>query len=153
MSSAAVTSMNDITLITLQNCPSDILFITGIFDKISQLGINIDMISLAPAHGALTSLSFTISDADLGKILAFTSDLHDHSNIKTIMSSGNCKISVNDPRMKNTPGVAAKVFQAAAAVHTDIRIITTSEVEISLLVTEADFNEALNSIEEAVLDS
>lgn len=151
MSSASVTSMNDITLITLQNCPSDMLFITGIFNKISEIGVNIDMISLAPAHGAFTSLSFTISDADLGKILEFTSDLHDRSNIKTIVSSGNCKISVYDTNMKNAPGVAAKVFSAAAAVHTDIRIITTSEVEISLLVTEADFNEALSSIEEAMI--
>jgi aspartate kinase len=143
--------MNDITLITLQNCPSDILFISGIFDRISEIGINVDMISLAPAHGALTSLSFTISDADLGKILAYTSDLHDRFNIKTIVSSGNCKISVYDPQMKNAPGIAAKVFNAAAAVQTDIRIITTSEVEISLLVTEADFNEALCSIEKAMM--
>jgi len=150
MNTTTVTSMNEITLITLQNCPSDILFISDIFNKISEIGINIDMISLAPAHGALTSLSFTISDVDLGKILAFTSDLHDRSKIKTIVSSGNCKISVCDSRMKNSPGIAAKVFCAAAAVHTDIRIITTSEVEISLLVTEADFNEALCSIEEAM---
>ena len=151
MNTATVTSMNDITLITLQNCPSDILFISGIFNKISEIGINVDMISLAPAHGALTSLSFTISDADLGKVLAFTSDLHDRFNIKTIVSSGNCKISVYDPHMKNAPGIAAKVFNAAAAVQTDIRIITTSEVEISLLVTEADFNEALCSIEKAMM--
>ncbi|HEX3038580.1 MAG TPA: hypothetical protein VHO94_06270 [Oscillospiraceae bacterium] len=150
MSTATVTSMNDITLITLHNCPSDILFISGIFNRISEIGINVDMISLAPAHGALTSLSFTISDADLGKILPFTSDLHDRYNIKTIVSSGNCKISVYDPQMKNAPGIAAKVFNAAATVQTDIRIITTSEVEISLLVTEADFNEALSSIEKAM---
>ena len=94
MNTATVTSMNDVTLITLQNCPSDISFISGIFDKISGLGINVDMISLAPAHGALTSISFTISDIDLGKMLEFTSSLHEHSNIKTIVSSGNCKISV-----------------------------------------------------------
>lgn len=150
MSSATVTSTNEITLLTLQSCPSDMTFISGIFQKIAEIGINIDMISLAPAHGALTSLSFTISDMDLGRILEFTSDLHDRNNIKTIVSSGNCKISVYDPAMKNTPGMAAKVFAAAASVQTDIRIITTSEVEISLLVTEADFNEALQSVEEAV---
>lgn len=150
MGSATVTSTNEITLLTLQSCPSDMTFISGIFQKIAEIGINIDMISLAPAHGALTSLSFTISDMDLGRILEFTSDLHDRNNIKTIVSSGNCKISVYDPAMKNTPGMAAKVFAAAASVQTDIRIITTSEVEISLLVTEADFNEALQSVEEAV---
>lgn len=151
MGTATITATSDITLITLQNCPSDITFIAELFQKISDCGINIDMISLAPAHGAVTALSFTIFDNDLGKILEFTSELHDKFDMKTIVSSGNCKISVFDQKMKNTPGIAAKVFAAAAKVNTDIRIITTSEVEISLLVTQADFNEALDAMENAGL--
>lgn len=142
-----ITTTSDITLITLQNCPSDLTFTASVFRKIAELGVDVDMISLAPTQGAYTSISFTISDNDLGKILAFTSDLHDNSNIKTIASSGNCKISVYDQGMKNCPGVAAQVFAAAAKVETDIRIITTSEVDISLLVTDADFNGTLSAIE------
>lgn len=145
-----ITTSNDITLITLQNCPSELKFIASVFEKISGMGINVDMISLAPTHGAYTSISFTISDNDLGKILVFTSDLHDNSNIKTIVSSGNCKISVYDQGMRNTPGVAAKVFAAAAKIDTDIRIITTSEVDISLLITAADFDETLSEIERSI---
>ena len=147
MSTATVTSSSEITLVTLQKCPADISFLSGIFQKISELGVNIDMISLAPAHGAFTSLSFTIADDDLGRILEYTSELQERHNIKMIVSSGNCKISVYDPHMKNTSGVAAKVFAAAADVSTDVRIITTSEVEISLLVTPADFNETLDAME------
>lgn len=145
-----ITTSNDITLITLQNCPSDLTFIANVFRRIAGFGVDVDMISLAPTHGAFTSISFTIADNDLGKILTFTSDLHDNSNIKTIVSSGNCKISVYDQGMKNSPGVAAGVFAAAAKVETDIRIITTSEVDISLLVTAADFNETLHAIESGI---
>lgn len=108
-----ITTVNDITLITLQNCPSELSFISNLFQKIADFNVNVDMISLAPTQGAFTSVSFTISDNDLDKILAFTSNLRDTSNIKTIVSSGNCKISVYDQNMKNTPGVAAKVFAAA----------------------------------------
>jgi aspartokinase len=150
ITSPTITTSNDITLITLQNCPSDLTFIANVFHKISSFGVNVDMISMAPTHGAFTSISFTISDNDLGKILSFTSDLHDNSNIKTIVSSGNCKISVYDQGMVNAPGVAAGVFSAAATVNTDIRIITTSEVDISLLVTAADFNETLHAIESSI---
>lgn len=142
-----ITTTSDITLITLQNCPSDLTFTANVFRKISEFGVDVDMISLAPTQGAYTSISFTIADNDLGKILAFTSDLHDNANIKTIVSSGNCKISVYDQGMKNCPGVAAHVFAAAAKVETDIRIITTSEIDISLLVTAADFNDTLQAIE------
>ncbi len=145
-----ISTSNDITLVTLQKCPSDITFISDIFQKIASFDVIVDMISLAPTHGAFTSVSFTISDNDLGKILSFTSDLHDNSNIKTIVSSGNCKISVYDQGMKDLPGVAADVFSAAAKANTDIRIITTSEVDISLLVTAADFNETLTAIENCI---
>ena len=116
-----ITTVNDITLITLQNCPSELSFISNLFQKIADFDVNVDMISLAPTQGAFTSVSFTISDNDLDKILAFTSNLRDTSNIKTIVSSGNCKISVYDQNMKNTPGVAARVFAAAANIETDIR--------------------------------
>lgn len=145
-----ITTVNDITLITLQNCPSELSFISNLFQKIADFNVNVDMISLAPTQGAFTSVSFTISDNDLDKILAFTSNLRDTSNIKTIVSSGNCKISVYDQNMKNTPGVAAKVFAAAANIETDIRIITTSEVDISLLITAADFDQTLHEIEKSM---
>ena len=80
----------------------------------------------------------------MGKFLEFTK-----GKMKAVVSSGNSKISIYDEPMRNTPGMAAKVFGAAARANTDIRIITTSEVEIALLVTSADFNETLAAIEEA----
>ena len=45
-----ITSSMDITLVTLQNCPSDLTVIHQIFDKAAELGIDIDMISLAPSR-------------------------------------------------------------------------------------------------------
>ena len=54
--------------------------------------------------------------------------------------------------MKNNYGVAAAAFKAVAATHADVRMITTSEVDISMLVTgldleliEKSLNSALNS--------
>lgn len=145
-----VNTTGDITLVTLQNCPSELKFTADVFQKIGELGIDVDMISLAPAHGAYTSISFTISDSSLDKILAFTSELHESANIKTIVSSGNSKISVYDQNMRNCPGVAARVFAAASSVETDIRLITTSEVDISLLVTAADANDTIDAIQKYV---
>ena len=42
-----ITTTNDITLITLQNCPSESSFMAKIFNKITEYNINVDMISLA----------------------------------------------------------------------------------------------------------
>lgn len=148
LTSPKIATETDITLVTLQSCPTKLNFIAKIFQSIANLGVDVDMISLAPTHGAYTSVSFTVSDNDLDKLLSFTSELREQANVKAIVSSGNCKISVYDAGMQNNPGVAAEVFQAAAAVDTDIRIITTSEVDISLLVTAADFPETLRIMKE-----
>ncbi len=151
VSNISITASDEITLITLQNCPADIDAIARIFENIAQSGINVDMISLAPPQGTCSSISFTISDDDLGKILEFTSALReDLTDIKPVVSSGNCKISIYDEHMRNNPGMAAAVFKSLSSVHTDIRVITTSEVEISVLVTKADADAALNAIKTAL---
>ena len=146
-----ISTVDNITLVTLQDCPANAASIAKVFDEISQCGINIDMISMAPTHGATTGLSFTIADEDLIGILGFiTSKLKRETDIDVIVSSVNHKISVYDPIMKNTPGIAAQVFNAISATDADIRLITTSEVEISLLVTEADFDTVLAAIQTAL---
>ena len=63
--SATISTLSDITLITLEGCPADIGYLASSLDTIAQLGVNIDMISMAPAHGDLTAFSLTISDDEL----------------------------------------------------------------------------------------
>ena len=147
-----ISTVDNITLVTLVGFPANVDSIAKIFDSIAQYGINIDMISMAPTHGAFTGLSFTISGQDLVDVLAFTTKLKKETGVNVIVSSVNHKISVYDPDMKNTPGIAAKVFGAISSTRADLRLITTSEVEISLLVTEADFDTVLLSIQKAMAE-
>ncbi len=149
-SSTVINTVDNITLVTLVGFPANVDSISHIFEAISKYEINIDMISMAPTHGAFTGLSFTISDNDLIDILAFTTQLKRETDVNVIVSSVNHKISVYDPAMKNTPGIAAQVFGAITGTNADIRLITTSEVEISLLVTEADFDTVLDAIQKAM---
>ncbi len=149
-SSTVISTVDNITLVTLVGFPAHVDSISQIFKAIAKYQINIDMISMAPTHGAVTGLSFTISDSDLIDILAFTTELKKETQINVIVSSVNHKISVYDPAMKNTPGIAACVFGAISGTNADIRLITTSEVEISLLVTEADFDTVLEAIQKAM---
>ncbi|MFI3324677.1 MAG: hypothetical protein R3Y35_00720 [Clostridia bacterium] len=142
-------TLDNITLVTLQGSPATVDFIAEVFDRISKRNINIDMISTAPTHAAITTLSFTISDDDLIEVLALTSELKKDLGINAIVSSVNHKVSVSDTAMKNTPGMASKLFTALKHTDADIRLITTSEVEISLLVSEADYDTVLDEINKA----
>lgn len=148
MGSTVISAVNGVTLVTLQSSPATVSFVSEVLDKIAARGINIDMISMAPTHGSVTSLSFTILDSDLVNMIGFTSELKKESDIKAIISSVNHKISVYDQRMKNSPGMAARVFKAISGSDADIRLITTSEVEIALLVSEADYDTVLDSLRE-----
>lgn len=144
-----ITVCDDITLVTLPNVQSDIEIIAGIFDQIGSNGIDVDMISLSPVQSAITSLSFTVHDDDFLKMLSYMATLREKS-IKPIVSSGNCKISIYDKSMENCPGVCAKFFKAVASVEADIRVITTSECQISILVTKSDFEDALSAIQKCI---
>ena len=135
--STVISTVDNITLVTLVGFPAQVDSISKIFQSIAQYNINIDMISMAPTHGAFTGLSFTISDNDLVDVLAFTTQLKKETDVNVIVSSV-------------TPGIAAKVFGAIANTKADLRLITTSEVEISLLVTEADFDTVLSAIEKTM---
>lgn len=139
-------TVNDVTLFTLQGCPTDVAYLSKILNMIAEKDINVDMISLSPSQGTSASISITIADADLGNLLSLVPVINKQPGIKTVISSGNCKISISDLRMRNTPGVAAKIFQAAAALNTDIRLVTTSETEVSILVTQADCMETIEQL-------
>ena len=51
--------------------------------------------------------------------------------------------------MKDASGVAARAITALARAGVDLRMITTSEMDISLLVTSAEFDRALAAIRAA----
>lgn len=139
---------DNVTLITMHNIPLDMEFIAKIFENIAIMNINIDMISISPSQGLLTSLSFTVKDNELVKVLNYTSTIRKKFNeISSSVSSGNCKITIIDNRMIDCPGFAAKIFKSVAKSKTDLRIITTSIDEIAILTTKADCENTIKRIE------
>ena len=139
---------DNVTLITMHNIPLDMEFIAKIFENIAIMNINIDMISISPSQGLLTSLSFTVKDNELVKVLNYTSTIRKKfDEISSSVSSGNCKITIIDNRMIDCPGFAAKIFKSVAKSKTDLRIITTSLDEIAILTTKADCENTIKRIE------
>ena len=65
-----------------------------------------------------------------------------------IVSSVNHKISVAGPGHEEHPGHRPpRCSTPIAQTDADIRLITTSDIEISLLVTEADYDTVLAAIQ------
>jgi aspartokinase len=145
-----ITLTEDVALITLRNSPSDMKFISLVFDQIAQKGINVDMISQTAPIGGKTDLSFTVADDSLGEILGTFAQLRtEYPSIRSDISGSNCKISLYGEQMRYAPGVAAKVFETIADLSIDIIIITTSEIDISLLIPKADYQSVSHAFEKA----
>lgn len=142
-----ITIREDVTLISMHDSPADIGTVADVFQKIADAGINVDMISQTPPNGQRSSLSFTVDGDDFGGILRVCAEMREKNpDLKISVSSGNCKISVFDDAMNESTGYAAKVLAAAATVRSDIRMVTTSECDISILVVQADLENTVQAI-------
>ena len=138
----------DVALVTLKNSPSEMKFISHVFETIAQKGINVDMISQTAPAGKKINISFTVSDDELGKMMElFAAIRSEYPDVKYDVSAGNCKISLYGESMRIMPGVAADVFDTIADLNVDIGIITTSEIDISILVSKANFDTALEAFQ------
>ena len=145
-----ITVLEGITLVTFENIKYDLDFISDMFSNIGNMGIDVDMISIMPTQRSLTSVSFTIKDEDLKGILEYTARLKKCADIRSNICSGNYKISIFDRSMQECPGFAAKIFKAIASINSEFLIVTTSEVEISVLVDDINEDELINVIKKSI---
>ncbi len=150
MSAKPVTNISvtyGVALITIDNLPGRMSLISDIFNAIAAQKINIDMISQAPPYRGSINLSFSICSDDLKKTLAildgFKSKL---PSLNIEVDSDNAKLSVYSQYMKNLPGVAAALFTILADNGLEIKLVTTSEVDISYLICEKDVERAIEAI-------
>ena len=133
----------DVSLITFIKVPNDLKIISGIFDAVSEAGINIDMVSQTAPQGQHVNFSFTVGNDDTIKVLSLANSL----KIKPMVSTGNCKVQLYGEEMPQMHGVFAKVISSVSTTDAELLLITTSEVDISLLVSSALVHEVVDALE------
>ncbi len=148
-----VSSINvteDIALVTLNNLPRDLCLTAQILSTFGEQGINIDMISQSAPTGSTADVSFTINAEDVVRALEIIRPFREqHRSLRPMVSSGNCKIQLYGQEMRQQPGVAAQVFSIVSQVSGgEIMLVTTSEVDISLLLAHHCAQEVLAALRE-----
>ena len=116
----------------------------AIFKPLSRNLINVDMVvQNISANGQETDLTFTIKTEDLNKTKKI---IHQNSNInyrKLLFEKGVSKISIIGVGMITTPGVTFRMFQTLANKKINIKVISTSEIKISVLIDKKNTQKAL----------
>ncbi len=150
MTDKPVSSINvtyNVALVTIDKLPNDARLISDIFNAIAKNGINIDMINQAPPYRGSISTSFSIPSDDLINALstlhAFKKSVKD---LRVEVDAGNTKLQVYGEGMRSLPGVAARLFTVLADEGVEIKLVTTSEIDISCLIYEKDVDKAVSAI-------
>lgn len=143
-----ITVTEDISLITITNQTSDSVLIGNIFTEFAHEGIVIDMISQTVPQGSTMDISFTTHSQHVIKVLEAISRIKDkYRQIKIMVSTGNCKIQLYGEEMREMNGVAARAISSLTQQKIDITMITTSEIDISIIVSPANGLSAITALE------
>ncbi len=144
-----VTCCKDITLVTLSGLSERSADIAAVFGLIAEAGVNVDMICQTPPSGGGIALSFTIADSDMSAALDVIGALNSgRPDLTTGISQGYCKLSFYGEDMKFTKGVGAAVFETLSKACGNIALVTTSAVDISVLLEGYMLPEAVGVISE-----
>tara|TARA_B100001027_G_scaffold183818_1_gene135732 strand:+ start:1 stop:1212 length:1212 start_codon:yes stop_codon:yes gene_type:complete len=116
----------------------------AIFKPLSKNLINVDMVvqNISP-NGKETDLTFTIKTEDLNKTKKILEENKTINYRKLIFEKGVSKISIIGVGMITTPGVTFRMFQTLANKKINIKVISTSEIKISVLIDKKNTKNAL----------
>lgn len=152
MSVKPITSISvtyNVAVITIDNLPYSSRLISDIFNTIAGKKINIDMINQTPPLKGVISISFSIPSADLiNAITALNKFKKSIPKLSIQVDADNTKVSVFGYHMKDVPGVAARLFTLLSNNDIEIKMITTSEVDISCLIFDKDADSAITAIKQ-----
>ena len=116
----------------------------AIFKPLSKNLINVDMVvQNISANGKETDLTFTITTEDLNKTKKIIEENKTISYRKLIFEKSVSKISIIGVGMITTPGVTFRMFQTLANKKINIKVISTSEIKISVLIDKKNTQNAL----------
>lgn len=109
-----------------------------ILGPISDANIEVDMIiQNIAADEATTDFTFTVNRNDYGRALEILNSTARALSAREVVSDENIvKISLVGVGMRSHAGIASKMFGALAKEGINIRMISTSEIKISVVVDE-----------------
>lgn len=137
--------------ITLQGVLDKPGVAAGIFGPLAEANINVDMIvqNVSVEEGR-TDMTFTVTESDLkAAVKVLESKLEELGYQRLLSDPDVVKVSVIGVGMRSHAGVAQSMFTALAEKGINIQVISTSEIKISVLISEEYTELALRALHSA----
>ena len=137
------------TLISVADRPG---IAAAIFVPLSDAGVNVDMIVQNISEEGRTDMTFSLPTDQVlraEKAIIAAKSIGDINFAKLITDNGVAKISVVGIGMRSQSGVAAKMFQVLSSEGVNIKVISTSEIKISVLIDRKYVELAVQALHDA----
>jgi aspartate kinase len=112
-----------------------------IFSALASANIAVDMIAQSVGSGGKATIGFTVINADREKTIKTLQPVIAEMGAHIREMGKVSKVSVVGAGMRTDSGVAEKLFRAFAAEKINIKMITTGDIKISVLIEEEEVTE------------
>ena len=118
-----------------------------LFSLLSKNNISVDIILQSIGRDGTKDITFTVAKGDLQDAIKLIESNLEHLEASSFLFDDNvAKVSVVGAGMASNAGVATKMFEALYDADINIHMISTSEIKISVLVSEKDADDAVVAI-------
>ncbi|MEM7471982.1 MAG: aspartate kinase [Pseudomonadota bacterium] len=137
------------TLISVADRPG---IAAAIFGPLSEAGVNVDMIVQNISEEGRTDMTFSCPVNEVARAEKAMQDAKTSGDINfhdLVADTDVAKVSVVGIGMRSHAGVAAKMFKALQDDGINIKVITTSEIKISVLIDRKYMELAVQALHDA----
>ena len=145
----------NVAKITVQGVPDRPGLAAALFEPLADASISVDTIvqntsgPVAPEQAGATDISFTVSRTDLPAAVRLVETVAPQMGAAGVVSAADlAAVSIVGSGMQNTPGYASRMFRLLANGGVNIDMITTSEIRISCIISEAQGRDAVRLLHE-----
>ena len=119
-----------------------------LFNHLSNHNINVDIILQSVGRDGTKDISFTVAEDAVDEAVTIL-ERHRETSLKCDsidVEKNVAKVSVVGAGMMTNPGVAAKMFEALYDIGVNIKMISTSEIRVTVLIDENYTEAAMNAV-------
>ena len=124
--------------------------LANIFTKLAENQIDVDIIVQSISDEFPPSVSFSISQESLEETRRVLTEAQSEIGFLSMnVEIGLSKVSIVGSGMVSNPGVAARMFDILRSQDIPVKMVSTSEIKISVVVPETDMKKSANALHEA----
>ncbi|MGV3488387.1 MAG: aspartate kinase [Tuberibacillus sp.] len=135
----------NVVKVTIMGMPNKLTTLSNVFKTLADAHINVDIIIQNVIDEEALSVSFTISVDDLDDTLDVLNQQKEQLGFKLLNTeAGLAKVSIVGSGMASNPGVAANMFAALSEKDIMVKMVSTSEIKVSTVISADQLEKALH---------